>query len=204
MMRGRIVLGFVDAKHDCDVFVFRRSRDDYFPDGAPEMFLCILSFREPARRFDHDLRAHRLPRNRRRVALREYPEFFALNLDSVFRRRNIMMKIAQHRIVFQEVRQRLCISDVVDRDEIDILVTERRTKNIAPNATEPVDPHFNCHALPPSSFDSRMITLQPRQLARMQLKTVDPWKKWQDNARLAALSSAQFAKLFETACGRMT
>jgi hypothetical protein len=49
-----------------------------------------------------------------------------------------------------------------------------------------------------------MITLQPPQLTPGQLNTVDPWKNWQDNARLAALSSAQFTKLFETACGRMT
>src|SRR5258708_38306968 len=116
------------------------------------MFPGVLSFREPARRFDHGLRAHRLPGNRPRVALREHLELLAFDLDSVFRRRNIMMKIAQHRIVFQKVRQSFCISDVVDRNELDILVAERRAKNIAPNPTEPVDPHLNGHALLSSSF----------------------------------------------------
>ena len=115
-----------------------------------------------------------------------------------------MIKIAQHRIVFQQVRQSLCVSNVVDRDEFDILVAQRCAKDIAPNPTEPVDPHLNRHALLPSSFLSPDSHTSTAAVNPKQLNTVDPWKNWQDNARLAALSSAQFTKLFETACGRMT
>src|SRR6266850_6881586 len=102
------------------------------------------------------------------------------------------------------MRQRPGIGDVVNRDDIDILVAQRRAKNIAPNPTEPVDPNLNRHALLASSFLSSDSHTSTAAVNPKQLNTVDPWKNWQDNARLAALSSAQFTKLFETACGRMT
>src|SRR5882672_2508185 len=82
-------------------------------------------------------------------------KFPSLNRNPIAGGLDIMAEIPQHRIVFQKVRQRFSISNVVDRHKIDVFVAERRAKDIASDSTKTVDAHFDCHAYQTSSLFSR-------------------------------------------------
>jgi hypothetical protein len=56
-MLGGIIHAFVDAQDNRNVFVLRRSRDDYLLDRSADMLLGIIGIGEMASRFDHNLRA---------------------------------------------------------------------------------------------------------------------------------------------------
>ena len=55
------------------------------------------------------------------------------------------MKIPQDRIIFQKMRERFRIGNVIDGDEFDILITERGAENISADATEAIDANLYCH-----------------------------------------------------------
>ena len=59
-------------------------------------------------------------------------------------------KAPVHRVVFQEVRQRLRVGDVVDADEFDVGLLGRggRAHHVAADASEPIDPYPHCHVSP--------------------------------------------------------
>ena len=82
MLRG-IVLVVVDAEHDGDVFAVGGSGDDDFFHRPAQMLLCVFGLGEPAGRFNDDLRAHDLPRNRSRIFFLEYLELLAIHGDGV-------------------------------------------------------------------------------------------------------------------------
>ena len=79
-------------------------------------------------------------------------ELFSFDYDSMIGSFDIVMQIAQHRIVFQKMRQRLRIGNIVDGDEVDILVAQRGAKDVAADAAKSIDAHFDCHSRfrPPS------------------------------------------------------
>jgi hypothetical protein len=56
-----------------------------------------------------------------------------------------MIKIAHYRVVFEQVRERPGIRQVIHGHKIDVVVAETRTHDISPDAAKPVYPHFNCH-----------------------------------------------------------
>src|SRR5207302_5505456 len=62
--------------------------------------------------------------------------------DSMIGSLDIVMQITQHRIVFQKMRQRLRVGNIVDRDEVDVLVAQRGAKDVAADAAKSVDTHF--------------------------------------------------------------
>src|SRR2546426_4137022 len=72
-------------------------------------------------------------------------KFFPFNRDSITGSLDVVMQIAQHRIVFQKMCQCLCIGNIVDPDKVDILVADRRAKDIAADAAKSIDAHFDCH-----------------------------------------------------------
>ena len=41
------------------------------------------------------------------------------------------------------------VGEVVDRDEVDVLVAERRAHDVAADSPEPVDADLHCHCIPP-------------------------------------------------------
>ena len=73
-------------------------------------------------------------------------KFFPFNRDSITGSLDVVMQIAQHRIVFQQMCQRLCIGNIVDPDEVDVLVAQRGAKNIAADAAKSIDAYFDCHS----------------------------------------------------------
>ena len=57
MVRAWIILLFVNAQHDRDVFVPGRRGNDHFLNPAAKVLLCVLGFGEAAGGFDHYLSA---------------------------------------------------------------------------------------------------------------------------------------------------
>ena len=53
-------------------------------------------------------------------------------------------------VVAQQVPERVGIRQIVHRDEIDVLVAERRPHDVAPDPSEPVDCDFYGHGIPPA------------------------------------------------------
>ncbi len=55
-------------------------------------------------------------------------------------------RLPSTRIVFEEVRQRLGVGDVVNRHEVDPVVVQRGAHDVAADASEAVDPNLDGHA----------------------------------------------------------
>jgi hypothetical protein len=68
-----------------------------------------------------------------------------------------MVKVPQHGIVFEQVRQRFRVGYVINCDEVYVLVAKCRAKDVSANPTEPVDANFHRHALSPSRFRFRQL-----------------------------------------------
>ena len=58
-----------------------------------------------------------------------------------------MMQIPQHGVVLEQMRQRLCIRQVVYRYKVDVGIAERRAKDVTTNAAESIDANLDCHSL---------------------------------------------------------
>jgi hypothetical protein len=83
-----------------------------------------------------------------------------------------MVQITQHRIILQQVRQRFGISYVIDCDEVDVLVAERRTEDVSADATKPINANFHRHALSPCRF--RFLSNGLRPLSSFNMLTSKP------------------------------
>jgi hypothetical protein len=55
------------------------------------------------------------------------------------------MQSAQRRVVFQQVRQRLGVGQVVGRYEFNIRIVQACPDDVSSNAAEAVDSYFNGH-----------------------------------------------------------
>ncbi len=143
---GRIVLVLVDAEHDGDVFILRRSRDDDLLDGAAQMLFGIVRVGETAGRFHHNLNAQRLPVQQRRVLLREDLYLLAVDDNGVAFGLNVGFKIAEDRVVLEKVGQSLRAGEIVYGDDIDVRIVKRCAENIAANTAKAIDTNFNRHS----------------------------------------------------------
>ena len=124
VVRRGVVSRFVDAEDDCDVLVLRGRADDDLLDGAAQVLARVLRFGEAARRLDDYLGPDRLPRNLRRVFLGEDSELVAADADAVLGRLDLLVEVAEDRVVLQKVCERVRVRDVVDGDEINLRVAE--------------------------------------------------------------------------------
>ena len=59
------------------------------------------------------------------------------------------VQVAQHGVVLQQVRERVRAGQIVDRDEIDVLVAERRPHDVPADPAESVDADPHRHRCPP-------------------------------------------------------
>ena len=118
---------------------------------APAL-MCLaaaVAVGEQAGRLEHDVDAEVLPRKLRRVAERHHLEDIAVDGNAVALHFDLRLQVAEHRVVLQQVRERGGVGQVVHRDEIDVLVAERRPHDVAADAPEPVDADLHCHSVPP-------------------------------------------------------
>ena len=105
----------------------------------------IVALGELAGRLEHDVDAEILPRQLRRILLREHLELIAADLDGVAGGADRHGEVAEHRVVFQQVRERRRVGDVVDRDDVDVVVRQRRAHDVAADSSEPVDADLDGH-----------------------------------------------------------
>src|SRR5271170_3289461 len=123
------------------------------------MLLGVVGVGEMARRFEHDLCSHRFPGKFRRISFGEDLESLVVHADAVRAGRDLVRQIAQNRIIFEQVGERLRIGEIVDRHEFDIGILERGAQNIAPDASETVNAYFNSHLA-----SVMMMKIQPKRM----------------------------------------
>src|SRR5262249_58227784 len=112
-------------------------------------------------RLEHHLDAEILPRQLCGILDREDLEFVAVDRNRVLLRFHRRVQIAEHRIVFEQMRECLRAGEIVDRDEVDLPVAERSAHDVAPDATESVDSYPDRHRYPPGqTFHSTISALR--------------------------------------------
>ena len=65
--------------------------------------------------------------------------------DAVASGLDARLQVAEHRVVLEQVGERLGAGQIVDRDEVDVLVAERRPHDVAADSTESVDADPDSH-----------------------------------------------------------
>ena len=116
--------------------------------APPSMCLRAASaFGEASGGLEHDVDAEVLPRQRRRILLGEDSDLVAVDGDRAVRRRDVALVRAVHRVVLEEVRERLRIGQVVDGDELDVgdTLLLRGAKHLSSDASKAVDANANRH-----------------------------------------------------------
>ena len=164
---GRIVLVLVDAHYDGDVFIGGGRGDNDLLHRSAQVLLGQLALGELAGRLDHDLGADGFPIELGRVLLGEHLDVLAVDADEVCAGGNFVGQVAKDGVVLQQMGQRLGVGEIVDRDEFQVRVIERRTKNVAADAPEAVDAYFDCHStssekIPLRNAVIRYYAAQPR------------------------------------------
>ena len=109
------------------------------------MLLGVIGIGKMAGRFEHNLRAHRIPWKFGRIPLGENLESLVVYGNAVRSSRDLIMQVAENGIVFQQVRQGLGTREIVNGHHFDVRIIERRTKNVATDASKAVNPYFNSH-----------------------------------------------------------
>ena len=149
VLRG-IVLVFVDAEDEGDVFVGGGSGDDDFLDGRAEMGLGLGRVGEVAGGLDDDLRAYVCPGQLGGIALGPDLDLFAVDGDEVFAGGDFVLEVAEDRVVLEQMGKRCRAGQVVNGNKIDLGIAEGGAQNVAANSAEAVDANLNCHVYSPS------------------------------------------------------
>ena len=144
MCRG-IVLVVIHAEHDGDVLVGRRGGDDDLLDGGSEVRLCLGRIGEEAGRFDDDFGADGGPVELCGVALCEDLDLLTVDRDEVVAGGDLVLQIAEDRVVLQQVGQCGGGSQIVNGDEFDVGIADCRAEDVAADAAKAVDTNFYCH-----------------------------------------------------------
>ena len=86
---------------------------------AARCLAAASRFGEEAGRLEHDVDAEVLPRQLRRVLDRQDLELVLVDRDAVALGRDVRLQVAEDRVVLEQVRERLRVGEIVDRDDID-------------------------------------------------------------------------------------
>ena len=115
---------------------------------ASRCFCAPFAVGEEAGRLEHDVDAEVAPGKCRRIALGEDPHLLAGRLQDAVGELDLALERAERRVVAQEVRHRLRIAEVVQRDDLEV-GAERvlRAEEVPPDAAEAVDADANAHRL---------------------------------------------------------
>jgi hypothetical protein len=127
---------------------FLAGHDDLLRAGG-QVLGGAVAVGELARALEDHVHAQVLPGQGARVLAGEDLELVAVDRDRVGAAGNRGAQVAEHRVVLQEVRQRLGIGEVVDTHEIDVVIGQRRAHDVAPDSSEPVDAYSDRHLQPP-------------------------------------------------------
>src|SRR5579862_8316920 len=154
MMLRRVIRLVVHAQHDREIRIGGRSGDNHLLHRPADVLASLRAGSEKTGGLDHDIRAHRSPVESGRIFHAKHFETLAVHGDRVVRMRHFIRKIAEYGIVLQEVRERFRVGNIVHRYDLDRRIAQRRTKDIAADASETVDSHFHWHSSSGSLFDA--------------------------------------------------
>src|SRR6185437_193770 len=120
-----------------------------------QVLLRRVGARELPRRLEDEIYAQRLPRQIRRVLLRRDLDLRAVDDDRAVAGLDVAVIRAVHRVVLEQVRQRLRVGEVVHAHELDVgdALLPRSSDLLPPDTPEPVDPDPYAH--------SRLLWLPP-------------------------------------------
>ena len=110
----------VDAEHEGDVGVRCRGRDNNLGSARLEVKARLVAAREDAGRLEHNVDAELAPWQLRGIALVEELELFPRGLDRAVGGRDVAVESPEHRVVLEEMRHLVGVTEVVDRDQVDI------------------------------------------------------------------------------------
>ena len=133
MMLLGIILVFVDAQHDGQVFAFRRGGNNDFLgaafgdvidrafDGLAFLVHAVFLDREQAGGLDDDIHAQVTPRDRGGIGLFEGLDLLAVNDESIISNFNFSIEATIVRVVLEQVGHGLHVADVVERDHFEFI-----------------------------------------------------------------------------------
>ncbi|MDU2602313.1 MAG: hypothetical protein E7C58_12630 [Serratia marcescens] len=147
-MPRRIVELVVNPHDDGDVVVLGRRRDNHPLSAAVRDVHFRLGFiGKEARRFDHHVHAHAAPGDLGGIALGKHLNWPAVQQQLVVAGFHFGRQRAGKRVVFQQVRQRFAVRQIVDRHHFKIAAPQRRAQHVAPDPAEAVNAYFHHDAL---------------------------------------------------------
>src|SRR6185503_11781677 len=146
----RIVLVFVHAENESDVFVRSRSRDDNFFNGRAKVRLGDGCVGEAAGGLNDDLCAHICPGQLGRILFCVDLDLLSVDRNEVVSCNDFVLEIAENRVVLEQVSQGGGAGQVVNGNKIELGIAEGGAQNVAANSAEAVDANLNCHAYSPS------------------------------------------------------
>ena len=143
----RVVLVVVDTKNDHEIRPLGRGGDDDLPCAGRNVLGSVVPFCEEPGRLEDDIDAKVPPREGAWVAFRQHLERPVTDANTLAIHRNRFRQIAQNRVIFQEVSQCVHAGDVIDRYELQLLLVECRSENIASDPPKSVNSDLDGHAL---------------------------------------------------------
>ena len=106
------------------------------------MLLRVGAAGEEAGRLDHDVDAEVAPRKVRRVALGEALHFLAADVQRAAGDFDRLGEPPEHGVVPEQVRHRLQVAEVVERDDLEVAAPlVRRPEEVAADPAESIDPY---------------------------------------------------------------
>ena len=132
MVLLRIVLVFVDAQHDGQVFAFGGGGNDDLLgatggdvidctlDGLALLVDAVFLDGEQTGRLDHDVHAQVFPRDGGRIGFLEDFDFLAIDQQTIVGNFDGAIEAAIGRIVLEQVRHRLHVADIVEGNHFQV------------------------------------------------------------------------------------
>src|SRR5690606_34398109 len=145
----RVVID-ADDDHRIERVLRRHGQDDLLRAGIG-VLLNLLALGEDTGRFDGDVDREILPGQVRRIALREDADLLAIDPKARLGRLDAPWIAAEHRVVFEEVRERPGVGDVIYGDDLEAVTDLKSPEHASPDTPESIDRDANCHESTPYS-----------------------------------------------------
>ncbi len=162
LVLARIIGVLVHAQHDRHVRVLGRGRDDHPLGAGREVLAGSFVIGEAARGLDHQINAQVLPGQLLGVLQGQDLDRLAVDDEFAVARLHVRVQRAVHRVVLQQIGERLGIREVVNRDEVQLRIVQRCPKDVPADPAEPIDSNANSHVLRPAPRIKNEMPAEPR------------------------------------------
>ena len=99
----------------------------------------LVALGEETAALEHQIDAELLPRELGGIALRDHTHRLPVEADAVLLRPHVAAERAVHRVVLEEMRERLRVGDVVHGDELEPALVEAGAQDVSADAPETID-----------------------------------------------------------------